>query len=234
MGNQQENNIKDFKQIPFAKDFLVSKDGQVFSVLRNKMVKTSVVTGYYRVWLKDNEGNKAQHLVHRIVAITFIPNQHQKEQVNHKDGNKQNNHVNNLEWVSRQENMRHAFDTGLNSNLGSRNGKAVLNESQVLEIYQLCLDGKSNVEIAALYDVNKNMVNLIRGRYSWAHITKDLPDAPKQHRSERLTAEQITQLVDLRAYGFSARESSEMLGVTLNQAESVTRSRNIASPTTIP
>ena len=50
-------------------------------------------------------------MIHRLVAQAFLPNE--KEQVNHKDGNKLNNHVDNLQWVTQSENMKHAYDTGL-------------------------------------------------------------------------------------------------------------------------
>ena len=52
-------------------------------------------------------------LVHRLVANAFIPNPENKRCINHKDGNKKNNNINNLEWVSYSENMKHAYRTGL-------------------------------------------------------------------------------------------------------------------------
>src|SRR5699024_4237076 len=67
---------------------------------------------YYRVLLyKDGVGK--QFLVHRILMETFVPNPLKKEQVNHIDGDKTNNDLNNLEWVTKSENQLHAYATGL-------------------------------------------------------------------------------------------------------------------------
>lgn len=65
--------------------------------------------GYLRVSL----GKENEHFVHRLVAKAFIPNPENKPYVNHKDGDKQNNKVGNLEWVTEKENSIHAFETGL-------------------------------------------------------------------------------------------------------------------------
>lgn len=51
--------------------------------------------------------------VHREVALAFIPNPYNLPEVNHIDGDKHNNHVSNLEWVTHQQNVQHSFDTGL-------------------------------------------------------------------------------------------------------------------------
>lgn len=68
--------------------------------------------GYLRVSLWKSGKPKKMH-VHTVVAMTFIPNPENKAQVNHKDGNKLNNSINNLEWNTPSENVQHAFDTGL-------------------------------------------------------------------------------------------------------------------------
>lgn len=68
--------------------------------------------GYFRVGLSKN-GKKKRYRVNRLVALTFIKNENNLPVVNHKDGNKQNNYVDNLEWVTNSENDLHAFKTGL-------------------------------------------------------------------------------------------------------------------------
>jgi hypothetical protein len=73
---------------------------------------------YYSIFLSN--GKVKQHYIHRLLAIAFIPNPLNKEQVNHKDGNKLNNSLSNLEWVTKSENQIHAIQNGL-INLFGRN-----------------------------------------------------------------------------------------------------------------
>lgn len=75
-------------------------------------LKQSCVRGYMQITLYKN-GEKSRYKVHRLVADAFIPNLKRYPQVNHIDGNKKNNKVENLEWVTQSQNMKHARDTGL-------------------------------------------------------------------------------------------------------------------------
>jgi hypothetical protein len=68
--------------------------------------------GYLRIKLTKNNISK-RYMLHRLIAEAFIPNPQNKPQVNHIDGNKQNNSISNLEWVTRLENVRHAWEIGL-------------------------------------------------------------------------------------------------------------------------
>jgi type IV secretory pathway VirB9-like protein len=68
--------------------------------------------GYLRVYLSIGS-KKHTKRIHRLIALTFVENPDKKETVNHIDCNKLNNHVSNLEWMTNQENMRHAFDNGI-------------------------------------------------------------------------------------------------------------------------
>ena len=82
------------------------------SVSKNKILKPVLRKGYATVILRKNKVNKL-HSIHRLIATAFIPNPDNLPQVNHIDGNKSNNNVDNLEWCTHLENMRHAFKTGL-------------------------------------------------------------------------------------------------------------------------
>jgi len=97
----------------FDGKYLISKTGRVFSVFANKeMMLEKHRSGYLRVGLYKN--HKQIHcLIHRLVAETYIDNPNKKLFVNHIDGNKQNNAVQNLEWVTASENQKHAYKIGL-------------------------------------------------------------------------------------------------------------------------
>lgn len=93
--------------------YQVSNLGRVKGLKRNKILKPGKdKDGYLYVTLYNMYKLKGQK-VHRLVAQTFILNPENKPQVNHIDGNKQNNIVNNLEWCTRLENIEHAWKTGL-------------------------------------------------------------------------------------------------------------------------
>ena len=103
--------------------YKIGKGGEVFSLYKPKTNKIGTEwnqiqpvldkgTGYYLVTLVNN-GKRKNQFIHRLIAYHFITNPESKPQVNHKDGNKQNNAIDNLEWVTAQENSRHAVDTGL-------------------------------------------------------------------------------------------------------------------------
>ena len=103
--------------------YAVTNDGKVYSKKTNKFMKLSIGSkGYIQVCLTV-DGKKRTIRVHRIVAETFIPNIENKPQVNHIDGNKQNNCVDNLEWCNNSENQKHSYRVIGNKNHGGGGGK---------------------------------------------------------------------------------------------------------------
>jgi hypothetical protein len=96
--------------------------------------------GYKQVCL-CKDGFTKMHLVHRLVAINFIENTQNKTQVNHKDGNKLNNHVSNLEWCTQSENMKHSVNVLGNPKPPSWKGKFGSNHNRSKAIYEWDANG---------------------------------------------------------------------------------------------
>lgn len=96
--------------------YAITEDGQVWSYKRKIFLKPSKQKGGYLKVILYLDGKTYTKQVHRLVAETYIPNPENKPQVNHIDGNKENNSVNNLEWATVAENIRHAVDNNLKGN----------------------------------------------------------------------------------------------------------------------
>lgn len=109
-----------------------------FSEVRNKTTLKIIkpfkggTSDYLMVRLHLGKSVKRSCLVHRLVAINFIENPENKAQVNHKDGNKVNNHISNLEWNTRKENINHALNIGLSKRYNNQyyKGKTGFNHNK--------------------------------------------------------------------------------------------------------
>lgn len=104
-------NLENFKSLDFYdKNYLINEDGKVYSLYTNKFLNPSKSDkGYLYVTLKGLK----KFRVHRLVALMFLCNPNNLPQINHKDGNKENNNVDNLEWCSNDYNQKHASMLGL-------------------------------------------------------------------------------------------------------------------------
>lgn len=147
-----------------------SRWGKIKRRFDEKILNPPLSYGYPRVSLWKHS-KAINYVVHRLVAMHFIPNPKNKPVVNHKDGVKTNNHVSNLEWCTDLENMSHAIKTGLVNNVGVKHPSSKLTRKEVLEIraaYNLgCF---SKTEIAESYNVTCSNILCIIKRRSWKHI----------------------------------------------------------------
>lgn len=105
-------------------------------------------------------------LVHRLVALTFISNPENKEEVNHIDFNRQNNNVENLEWVTRKENVERSYEAGRHIR-GEKSHFARLTEDQVRRIREL---NKSGRAVCKIFGVTDYSIRQVLTRGSWKHI----------------------------------------------------------------
>lgn len=158
--------------------YFATEDGHIYSEhLKRNISEYTDKDGYKKVRLSNGDGSRKVFSVHRLILETFKPNKNSdKLQVNHKDGNKANNNLNNLEWVTCKQNINHAYNLGLYSNIGdNNNGDHKLNTNQVLEIIDLLLNSKMTVkEIANKYEVSKYAIECIKYKKTWKHLTKNI------------------------------------------------------------
>ena len=112
MEDNQVLNIEKWKQIPNL-PYEISSLGKIRN-LQGKVLKTYIQNSGYEQIKINYQGLHIHKSIHRLVAEAFIPNPLNKEYVNHIDGNKLNNTVDNLEWCTNSENILHARKTGLN------------------------------------------------------------------------------------------------------------------------
>lgn len=162
--------------------YRVDSNGVVYSQSGAPLRPATDSKGYLRVGLMI-DGKLVTKKVHRLVAEAFIANSENKPFVNHKDLNKQNNRVSNLEWSTPKENTRHAIEMGvfsfqtseksvnINPKKGSLNGWAKLNEGQVVEIRSKYIPRVYTREMLANeYGVKASCIKDIVNRKSWTHI----------------------------------------------------------------
>lgn len=111
--------------------------------------------------------------IHRLLALTFIDNREPKTkiEVNHIDGNKLNNSLDNLEWVSPGENLKHAFRIGLKCHVGEKHPCSKLTTAQVRQIREMADSGKVHQkQIAKIFKIGQSTVSAIKCRLLWPHV----------------------------------------------------------------
>jgi len=154
--------------------YWVSDCGQVIDFKREKVIRPVDCNGYHYVHLSDENGNRSNKYVHRLVGFAHIPNDDpiNKNQINHKSGVKIENHVYNLEWCSNYQNCKHASNELDNGIPGFK-----LSETDVRKIHTLWLTGESsNEEIAVKFDVATSVIHYIVNGKIYIHIYAEFSD----------------------------------------------------------
>lgn len=177
-----------FKEMSGYPDYEISNYGRVKTKSRNVRY-THAVTGkeHFRTtnerFLKQYDNNRTGYkfiqprlngkpkneTIHRLVALTFIDNLKSLPCVNHKDGNKHNNCVDNLEWCSNEYNHSHATLTGLKAK-GETVSNSKLNKHSIYAIKKLIKMKWSDNNIAELFEVSRSTIHQIRVKKTWVHV----------------------------------------------------------------
>lgn len=144
-------------------DYEITRDGKVINKhTGHTLAPQPNGKGYLRVSI-----GKKLMFIHRLVAEKYIPNPENKPQVNHKDGNKLNNCVDNLEWVTNQENRNHAVNNDLQVT-GEKCSWAKLTEENVKEIR--ANPGYENEYWARKFKVSRSTISDVVNYRTWKHI----------------------------------------------------------------
>jgi hypothetical protein len=125
--------------------------------------------GYLCVSVGDRLTIGRTKRLHRLVALAFLPNPEKLSQVNHKNGNKSDNRIENLEWISNSNNKKHAVANSLYA-YGSKHGRSKLKEQEVKAIKFLIKRGVFYKCIAPLFNVSKHTIDAIATRRLWRHV----------------------------------------------------------------
>lgn len=173
-----------WENIPNYDSYKISNYGRVWSfgcietkngikIKKGRFLKPAInPPGYWAVCLFKNNKGKT-HSIHRLVAIAFIPNPENKPQVNHINGIKTDNRIENLEWATPSENLAHAYKIGKKITTvlkGENHGSSKISNEDVLEIRRLMSDGFSYKWVSNKFGLSQSQVRRIHLRERWAHI----------------------------------------------------------------
>lgn len=151
--------------IGYEEFFMVSNYGKVWSKRTNKQLRTTSTENGYEVFVSRFNGRKSKSIlfrVHRLVAIAFVENKHNKPYVNHIDGNKKNNYYKNLEWCTTRENIIHAIEKKLI--------KTKISKKDVGKIRKAIREGRTQHSIALEYGVDERAISAIKTNKSWGWV----------------------------------------------------------------
>lgn len=177
-----DNNIEIWKDIPgYENMYQASSIGRIKSLAKidasghrrkEKIIKPGIDSdGYYNLHFCRNSIKK-NIKAHRAIAFAFIPNPQNKPQINHKNFNKLDNRIENLEWVDCKTNIQYTHKMGMaNSAKGEQCRHAKLNVNQVKEIRLLYKINKlSFKKLAEMFKVNKQNIRFIINKETWKHV----------------------------------------------------------------
>lgn len=192
-------------QIPNYEMYSATTEGDIYSHVNTQGNSREVAykltpvldrNGYHIVGLHHKTKK-----VHRLVATTFIPNPHNHPVVNHLDGCKTNNNIDNLEWCSYADNTKHAVALGLCSfNSGEDHHASKLTDDETIELIKGTLSGGSNEELAERFNVHSRYVSLVRHKKRqlgiWESHFPDTEPVPSSKVADSKDPAKLTAIVN--------------------------------------
>jgi len=195
------------KQIPNSKYF-IDDLGNVYG--KSKKLKTNQLhNGYRDVTIRFLDSSVKRILVHRLVALVYLPNPENKPVVNHKDGDKANNKLENLEWASYKENNDHARANGYFSDEEGTAYSAVYTKEQIVRVCELLSEGRRDVDISRITGIPISTMYSIRSGKNWTHISEKYVFS-KKSRKRKVSDSTIEWICKQIVDGLSVTEIVEI------------------------
>lgn len=204
--------------IPGAPGYEVSDDGAVRNARTSRILRGSLNLGYPTVTLPCGRSR-----IHVLVAAVFIGPRPDGMSIDHVDGNKENNSVSNLEYVTHEENMRRAAALGLMAK-GEDNGASRLSNADIEIVRSLARRGHTHKEIAARFGVRRHTVTCAVSGKSWGWVGGRIPSGTYRTGWRLLGA-----IRSATAAGHSQRQIARELGVSQRTVGRIVRGESWAA-----
>lgn len=214
-------NINMLKDIILKDKYMISNKGRIFSynkddILKELKANNNNTKKYYRVLLR-NELNKSNHIsVHRAVLSSFNPVPNMDElTVNHIDGDKSNNCLENLEWCTNIENIHHACNNGLRGDSDS------ITDETIIKIIDLANKGISDLEISKIVNLKVNTVENVRIGHNYMKNRLKKLELEPVHILNRITDDIIRDVIRMANNGMSDISIANELGLKYNTVKNI-------------
>lgn len=152
--------------------YLISRWGQVFNLISNKILKSVMSTSGYLYVVLYKDGKPYNKYIHSLVMEAFIGSRPESMQVHHKDGDKTNNYLNNLGYTTRSKNIQYSYDNGRVpiNHVGENNNQTHFRDKDIPVIRERRSNGETYQSIANDYGVHEGTIRKIVTGKNWGHI----------------------------------------------------------------
>lgn len=188
---------------------VITPQGVVIKLTNSRIIKpTKDKKGYIVVALCDFSKVK-KYKLHRLLCMAFKPvlENFSDLQVNHIDGDKQNNSLSNLEWCTLKENVEHSVVTGL------RDSQKLYSEDIVHKVCKLMAEGYRNVDIAGMVDIHLSRITAIRQGIAYPNISKQY-QIPIIRKSSKVGVDKVLKICKLLQDGLEIKDVAAQVGVS--------------------
>jgi hypothetical protein len=161
--------VSDLGRVKSLKRPMVSPNPGI-TYYKDKILRQQHVRNEYLRARLCRDGKVFNFLLHRLVGLSFIPNEKGYKEINHIDGCKHNNKKDNLEWCNRSQNIQHAFDTGLAKGIKGFKWAAKLTKKQVIKIKILLEKDIDHAYISESFGISRRTVRDIKSGRTWSDV----------------------------------------------------------------